>query len=83
VAIISYTEEAQRYEGIPAELAWDGDERKAFKLSICVARRTSHAVGIFDFRHRHWRRGAALPSTSTDGDKLNSYNILFMTLGRN
>ena len=29
--IITYIVEAGRYDGVPAELAWDGVERKAFK----------------------------------------------------
>ena len=42
------------------------------------------AVIIFVFPcHHHCRRGAALLSTSNDGDKHNSYNRLFMTIGRN
>ena len=64
MAIITYIVEARRYDGVPAELACDEVERKAFKYPC----RTPSSM--FDFRRRHWRRGAVLPGTSSDGDKM-------------
>lgn len=82
MAIITYIVEARRYDGVPAELACDEVERKAFKYPC----RTPSSM--FDFRRRrrrrhHWRRGAALPSTSKDGDKLHSYTTLIMIISCN
>ena len=82
MAIITYIVEARRYDGVPAELAWDGVEQKAFKYPC----RTPSSM--FDFRRRrrrhHWRRGAAtMPMTSKNGDKIHSYTTLIMIISCN